>query len=107
MGGKVIQVILLIFLILALLWCGTCFYSNFIDKSGEGVDFPNARYELEIVNTGNIILTDKLEQEGSVVGSRVFTLHGVWEVKKTKYKFKDIVLVLDEKYFGNIIVKRQ
>ena len=107
MVGKLIQWILLILLVLALLWCGTCVYSNVVDKSGDGVDFPAAKYELEIVNTGNVILTDELIQEGNTVGSRVFTLHGVWEVKKTKFRFKDIVLVLDEKIFGKILVKRR
>ena len=66
-----------------------------------------AAFTIYIENTGNLIMTDDYELIGSEVGSRIFILHGFWEMRGQEFVYKDTELVLDEGIFGEIIVKRR
>jgi len=44
---------------------------------------------------------------GEEVGNRVFVLHSFWEVSGGDFKYRSTPLVLDEKVFGKITIKRR
>lgn len=66
-----------------------------------------AAYSLSVKNTGKLLLTDDYEVMGVDVGSRVFILHGFWELTGQDFKFKPGDIVLDEGIFGEITLKRR
>lgn len=112
MLSRIIKIIIIIALLTALAYVGTCVYSNFISKGGTGgslklPDMEKAAYSVYIENTGNLILTDDYEMHGSEVGSRVFILHGFWELRGQKFAFVAGDAVLDEAIFGEITIKKR
>ena len=70
-------------------------------------EVEEAAYSVYIKNTGNLILTNDYELIGSEVGSRVFILHGFWELRGQDFVYKDGDIVLDEGIFGEITLKRR
>ena len=98
----------LAFLVLVI---GPCVYYGWIEKPDTGMpDMPNekqATYSFYIENTGGLILSSDYEQHGQVKGSRLFILHGYWEMRGNKFKHLQSDLPLDENVFGPIIVKRR
>ena len=111
MLSRIIKVIILIGLVGVIAYGGLCVYSNFIDKPNTGVpDMPKseeAAYSLTVENTGKLIMTNDYEVLGSVVGKRVFILHGWWEFLGQDFKFKSGDIVLDEAVFGKITLKKR
>jgi len=109
--STIIKGIVLVVMLAALLWVGTCVYSNFIAKPDTGqLDMPckeDAAYSVYIENTGNLLLTSDYEQHGDLAGSRIFILHGFWEMRGQKFKFLSGDIILDESIFGEITVKKR
>ena len=90
---------------------GPCAYYGFIDKPDSGLpDMPDkgdATHSFYIENTGGLILASDFEQHGHAAGSRLFLLHGFWEMRGSKFQFVDGDIILDEAIFGEITVKRR
>jgi len=90
---------------------GPCVYYNFLEKPETGqLEMPEideATHSVHIENTGGFILTSDYEQHGESVGSRLFILHGFWEMRGNKFKFVAGDVVLDENIFGKITVKKR
>jgi len=111
MLSGIIKVIILVAVLVFLAWIGLTCYSNFIAKPSIGqTDIPEkveASYSVHIKNTGNLILTDDYEVHGSEIGSRVFILHGFWELRGQDFEFIESDIVLDEAIFGEITIKRR
>lgn len=110
--GTVIKwIILIVILAVLALVVGPCVYYNFIAKPDTGMlDMPDqkeATHSFYIVNSGGLILASDYEQQGQTEGSRVFILHGFWEVRGNKFKFVEGDIILNEKIFGKIEVKRR
>ena len=110
--SKIIKGILFLVLILAIAWGGTCVYSNFFAKPDTGIpnmpESSEAAYSVHIKNTGGLLLTDKYEEMGgNEVGSRVFVLHGYWEVQGKDFKYKSNDIILPEATFGEINIRRR
>lgn len=111
MLSTIIKVVILVVIVLFIAWVGTCVYSNFIAKPDTGQlhvpDKDKAAYSVIIQNTRNLLLTNDYEQQGQDVGSRVFILHGFWELQGKEYNYKDTDVLLDEYIFGEIIIRRR
>lgn len=112
MLSNIIKVIILIAIVGVLaLVVGPCAYYNFIDKPGSNQpkmpDKEDATHSFYIENTGGLILASDYEQHGQAVGSRIFILHGFWELRGKDFKFVTGDIVLDEHIFGEITVKRR
>ena len=107
----IMTVVLVLVLVVVLGWIGVNIWSCTMDKPNTGqLDMPEiaeASHSVYIENTGNLILTDKYEVHGVEVGSRVFILHGFWELTGQDFKYKDGDVVLDESIFGEITIKRR
>lgn len=67
----------------------------------------DAAYSVYIKNTSGLLYTDDYEQRGLVIGSRIFELHGFWEMRGKDFKFVDGDVVLDENIFGEIEIKKR
>ena len=110
---KAIKVILLLGLVAMLAYAGTCVYGNFIAKPADnpgGITMPasaKAAYALVVKNTGTVILTNKYEQIGQVVGARVFVLHGYWEMVGSEFYYQSRDIILDEAIWGEISLTRR
>ena len=102
---------LVLVLIVVIGWVGLNVWSCAMDRPNTGQpDMPEvneASHSVYIKNTGNLILTNDYEVHGEEVGSRVFILHGFWEMRGQDFVYKDGKLVLDESIFGIITVKRR
>lgn len=112
MLSKLIKLTILITLVGVLAFViGPCIYFNLIQKPDTGVpDMPSkedAAYSFSIENTGGLIFSNKYEQQGQVEGSRVFILHGFWEMSGKNFKYVDGDIMLDEAIFGKITVSRR
>ena len=90
---------------------GPCVYYGFIHNPNPSrPDMPckeDATHSFYIENTGGLILTSDFKQHGQVVGSRIFVLHGFWEMRGDKFKFMEGDIILDEGIFGEITVKKR
>ena len=90
---------------------GPCVYYGFIDKPDTGIpempDKEEATHSFYIENTGGLILASDYEKYGEVVGSRLFILHGFWELRGKDFKFVAGDVSLDEAIFGKIAVNRR
>lgn len=111
MLSTIIKITILIALVLFIAWAGLCVYRNFIAKSETGrPDMPckeDATHSFYIENTGGLILASDYEQHGVMTGSRIFILHGFWEMRGSKFKFVEGDVILDENIFGEITVKKR
>ena len=67
-------------------------------------DSDRAKYTLRIINTGNVLLAEKVESQGDV-----FVLDGYWELNKKgdKFVYREKVIRLDPGIFGVIEVRRR
>ena len=109
--GTIIKVIILGALLLLIAYVGLVIYSCATDQGDtsqpEMPKSDEAAYSVYIENTGNLILTDDYEVHGSEVGSRVFILHGFWELTGQDFKYKEGGIILQEAVFGEITVRRR
>jgi len=111
MLSTIIKLIILVVMILAIAWGGICAYSNFFAEEDTGMPkmpkAEDARFGVHIENTGNLLLTNDYEVDGEEIGSRVFVLHDFWEVSGNSFKFRPGEIVLSEKIFGKITIRRR
>lgn len=108
--STIIKVIILAVMILAIGYGGLCVYSNCKAPDTGQPGMPNtekATHSVYIKNTGGLILTSDYEVHGTEVGSRIFILHGFWEMRGQDFKFVEGDIILDEGIFGEIKVKRR
>lgn len=105
------KVVFVIVIIAVLGYGSVVVYFNFIHEPDTGrPDMPDekeATHSLYIENTGGLILTSDYEQHGEVVGSRIFVLHGFWDIRGDKFQFVEGDIILNEAIFGEITVKRR
>jgi len=103
--------VLVLVLIVVIGWVGLNVWSCVMDKPTTGQpDMPEvkeASHSVYIENTGNLLLTNDYEVMGDEAGSRVFILHGFWELTGQDFKYKSGDIVLDENIFGEITIKRR
>lgn len=80
-----------------------------VGQSGvpEMPEVAEASHSVYIKNTGNLLLTSDYEVLGEEAGSRVFILHGFWEMRGQSFVYKDSDIILDEGIFGEITIKRR
>ena len=102
---------LILFVGFVLFWVGTSIYANVTENNiDDGLpDFPSikkAQYQVTVKATGEVLFTDDYDTALGVKGE-AHTLHGYWQVKDNKFRYFDHDLVLDEYYFGNIIITRR
>ena len=97
--------------ILAVVVCfayiAACSISNWQMVYGNEYNIPDsnkAEYSLRIRNTGNILLTDKLERQGDIL-----LLDGFWQMnpKGDKFKYTKELISLDQSIFGPIDVTKR
>jgi len=103
---KMLLILIILIVLAGVFWVGMSIYANFF-RSPQGA-IPNmpaldkATYSVYIENTGNLLLVDSYEHQGSF-----YILSGYFELVGQKWKYKDSELVLDEAIFGKIEVKRR
>lgn len=102
---KIIKTIIMLGVIGALLFVvGTCAWQNCRapDKGPDPPSIEKAKYSVTIKATGRTIYTDDIITVG-----KVYTIKGYWEVTKDKYFYHDAIVILDERVFGKIEVKKR
>jgi hypothetical protein len=114
-----LHIILLVALItlvsLGAIWIGLSIYANARENDNPSglPDFPSeskAEYLLLIRTTGQVVFTDDLTtdlRDRGVENDDLYKLNGYWDARDGKYRHNDSVLILDELYFGDIIVERR
>lgn len=90
-----------------LAYFGLCVYANIaVFKPMLSVANPpspdDAKYIVKITATGQALYTNEYEQNDTV-----YKIYHYWEKVKDRYVYRDIILVLDEKVFGDIAVRRR
>ena len=109
--GTIIKIIILVVLLGVIAYVGLIVWSCAAGQNNLGQsDIPKideAAYTVYIENTGNLLMTNDYELIGSKAGSRVFILHGFWEMRGQEFVYKDGELVLDEGIFGAITVRKR
>lgn len=112
MLSKIIKIGLICLILLGILYFGACVYDNFFGKHSPpgAIEMPGANeatYSLTIKNTGGLIFTNKYEQFGEKPGERIYVLHGYWELIGQEFRYNEKDLVMNEKIFGEITLKRR
>lgn len=109
--GKVIIIIVGIVVVLFISWIGLSIWSGACaGPANNQPDMPckeDATHSFYIENTGGLILSSDYEQHGHEAGSRLFILHGFYEMRGNKFKFVNGDIMLNENIFGEITVKRR
>ena len=105
------KLIIIILVVLAVAYVGLSLWSGGCEQPREDkLDMPGsekATHSFFIQNTGGLILSSDYEQHGVIPGSRLFILHGYWEMRGSKFKFLPSDIPLDEAIFGEITVQRR
>jgi len=111
MLSRIIKLIIILAMLAGLAYAGLCVYSCATHQQGAGMlDIPEAEeaaYSVTIENTGKLLMTNDYEVMGSVVGKRVFILHGRWEFMGQDFKYKEGDIIMDESVFGEITLRRR
>jgi len=111
MLSNIIKVLIIISIIAGVGYAAVTVYSCITHEPSTGLpDMPDAKdaqYGVHIENTGNLLLTNDYEIHGTEPGSRVIVLHTFWEVSGNKFKYRQTILVLEEKIFGKITIRRR
>jgi hypothetical protein len=106
---KIILLLIAVGIVIFILY--SCIQNTSSCRSGGGNSTAPAVYEAPwkatVMSTGNIYYAKEIVTVGDVVGSRVYTLRNIWEFGKDSYIHKDIIVVLDEATFGEIIIERR
>ena len=108
--STIIKVVIIGAMLVAIAYGGLCVYSNCKGPDTGVPDLPSqekATHSFYIENTGGLLLSSDYEQHGQMVGSRLFILHGFWELRGKEFKYIDNDIPLDERIFGEITVKRR
>lgn len=104
------KIIFGIVIALVVVFAAITVYGNwFSGKPGEikTPDVKDATYALTVKNTGTVIMATKVEVVGEAVGSRTYILNGYWELQGSKFVQKSGQLVMAEKVWGEITMKRR
>jgi hypothetical protein len=109
---KIAQVLVIILLLMAVAYFVACTYMNFfaapsIPGQIKLPDAKTATYSVTVANTGTLLLTNNYETLSDTPGSRVYVLHGYWELSGQEYREHKNDITLDERVFGNITIKRR
>jgi len=100
---RIIQVGVILVIGFILVYGGIVIYGNFFALNAAPYSMPDsdkASHSITIKNTGNTLLSNNVEQIGSVV-----ILDGYWELVGQKFKYRDDKLVLDRVVFGPVTVR--
>ena len=111
MVWKVIKWIILIIVVVVIGYIGLSIWSSScagpLDDQYDMPDIKEASHEFYIENTGGLVFTSDYEQHGQGIGSRMYILHGYWKMRGNKFVFLEGDIILSEKTFGEITVKRR
>lgn len=93
---------------LALVWGGLSVYANITENDNDSVypDLPKvkkAEYAVYIKANGNLLLTSNYESPAP----GVYVLNGYYESNGEKWVYRDAILKLNEKTFGEITISRR
>jgi len=107
MLSRIIKIVILVGLVGFLSYAGMCVYANFFSgpsvvTNPEPPPATKAAYALLIKNTGNVLYSNDVEQNGEV-----YILHGHWEEVDGKFKYRTGDIMLDERLFGPITLRRR
>jgi hypothetical protein len=107
----VLKFLAIVFIAVAIIWGGISIYVNITENDNPaGVikppDITDAGYIITFKNTGQVIFTDDVVTTNEA-GRDIHTVSGYYESNKGKFRFIDSNLVLDEYYFGDIIIQRR
>jgi hypothetical protein len=104
------KIILGLIITAAVVFGGLTVWGNFFaNKTGE-VKMPTqkeAAYALTVKNTTTVLFADKVEVMGEAVGNRTYILNGYWELQGSKFVWKSGQLVMAEKVWGEITMKKR
>lgn len=104
------NVLFILVLVAVLAFVGTCAWQNCRTEPGpQPPPLEKAEYSVTIKATGLTYYSPEVHtlfwsKNGE---SNRYELKGYWEIVKGKWVFKDIRLILDEKVFGRIEVKKR
>ena len=103
----VLKLVILVVVILAIMWGGMSIYANVTEKDS-GVfpklpDVKKAQHMVVLKTTGELLLTDDYD----ILGDGEYVLHGFFSVVDGKWEWHDKDILLNEKYFGEITIKRR
>lgn len=96
-----------------LVFMGSCALQNCRAKKTEtGPTAPSvkqAAYEIKIKVTGRLFYSSNVVNftPQAKVGERRFAMQGYYEAEGGKYVFRNILMTLDERIFGEIIVRKR
>lgn len=88
------------------LWVGVSIYGNVVEGKTTEVRMPEidkAQYVVTLKATGEKFLTD--DWDSSIQGQ--YIMHGYYELEDNKWRWHEANLLLDEFYFGDIIISRR
>jgi hypothetical protein len=98
---RLIRIVFILMVIGLLVYAGACIYGNVKSNSGQPAvklpDVSKAKYEVVVVNTGRLLLSNEVVRTGTTV-----KLTGYWELIGLKYVYRNRAIVLDEQSFGKI-----
>jgi len=105
---RIVKIILTIgFLGFILFVGGTCYFQNCRDNPGPQLpSSARAEYTVTVKVTGSIYYSDIVTVQELSGGYKLVTMDGYWEVTAGRYKFKDVTLTLDTRFFGDIEIGR-
>lgn len=115
-SNEILKLILMITIIcvivIGIFWLSTSIYANITENNNDiGLpDFPDidkAQYLVIIKATGEVLLSNHIKTTLGEKRQEVHCLSGYYQDIRNKYRFVDSEFVLDEWYFGDIVIKRR
>ena len=100
---RIIQAGIILVIGCILIYGSIVIYGNFFALKADPYSMPDsdqASHAISIKNTGNTLLSNNVEEIGSIV-----ILDGYWELVGQSFKYRDETLPLDEAIFGPITVR--
>ena len=98
-----------IIIAVVVVFAGITIWGNLAPAPGEikMPDSKEAQYSLTVKNTGTVVLSNAVEVMGEKVGARTYILQGYWELQGSKFVWKSGQLVMSEKVFGEVTMKKR
>lgn len=103
--GKIIKIGILLMVIVGVAYVGACVYGNYspnITNPYKIPDADSAKYSVTVKNTGNLLYSNDVKQEGDII-----IIKGFWELQGQKFVYRDIQFILDREVFGPVTVKER
>lgn len=105
-GSAILKWMVIGLVAIGVLWFGVSIWGNVaeaINTPKPPPEIADAKYEVLLISTGQTLYADDYAE----ISDTAYRLDGYFEMVKNKWQYRDMSLILDKYYYGDIRIRRR